>query len=728
MIERTLCRSPLLAGPLLALLGASAEASAGAHDLHVAVWGLDDTLLADARVSFARDDGPASKGSLMPDGRYLVANEEPKGRLCVDHTELGRVEFDVRLPDQAPVEVDVLFLGPGQADLILDEPGHKVRGREGFLVGAPANDLCEDAIPLGFPDFESGTTVGATSEVGLTDYCGTYIDTPGVWYSVSGTGYEMFAETCEDNTGFDTKISVFCGSCAEPVCVAGNDDDPTCAFGSSYSSVEWCSVSGQQYLILVHGFDGETGPFGLHVDTTFVECAPTVFCEPVGACCLTTGECSNALTLEGCLALDGKFQGAGTACEGEFVEYSVESGLLALIDISATGTPIVLGDDEFEAVPIGFPFFFFGEPILSVNVSSNGYLTTGPDGTELIPDPCLSPSTPNSAVFGLWHDFDPSAGGEVDHQTLGSPPGRVFIVQWTDVPEFMNPADTATFQVRFLECCGRIDTCYLELDGIPAGAGDATVGVEDATGLAGACASLSDITEGMSVLFWPEHVGPIRCDCQILHFETEGGMGSPSLVNGQDISTPPEFGIHFAIHGSGAGNLGAAVFDSDPAGPNALGPDPDLLVDRGNVLILQSADDPAQSVAGIFDRPNDSSGGGVFTFEFDSPAELRSIDLIDLDPGHDNVQILLFDVNGRTRGYWVPAGWTTDIATEGPPGFGTLDLVTLAPQPGAHGEIATCSSPSGFDPFSVLRMEIYAWGSMAIDNLFFCVSIESNPY
>ena len=61
--------------------------------------------------------------------------------------------------------------------------------------------------------------------------------------------------------------------------------------------------------------------------------------------------------------------------------------------------------------------------------------------------------------------------------------------------------------------------------------------------------------------------------------------GVTPLVNGQDISTPPEFGVFFLVSDTG-NNAGAAIFDTDPNGPNGGGSDPDLLVDTGNCLIL----------------------------------------------------------------------------------------------------------------------------------------------
>ena len=59
-----------------------------------------------------------------------------------------------------------------------------------------------------------------------------------------------------------------------------------------------------------------------------------------------------------------------------------------------------------------------------------------------------------------------------------------------------------------------------------------------------------------------------------LDFDTEDDLITP-LVNGQDISTPPEFGNFVSLSSSGS-NQGLAIFDSNPAGPNAAGPDADL--------------------------------------------------------------------------------------------------------------------------------------------------------
>ena len=203
---------------------------------------------------------------------------------------------------------------------------------------------------------------------------------------------------------------------------------------------------------------------------------------------------------------------------------------------------------------------------------------------------------------------------------------------------------------------------------------------------------------------------------------TEDDLVTP-LVNGQDIASPAEFGELVSISAQGLDNFGAAVFDSDPLGPNAFGPDPDLLVDFGNVLILQ--ENQVQSVPGIFDVPDDAQLGGTLVFDFTASVELRRVDLIDVCPGPplQDVTLTLRDQEGDTRTYFVPGGWTSDVFFDGPPGFGTLDLTTLAPQPGFL-TAATAAEDAAFDPTGVVRLEVFFLSSAALDNLEFCPEIE----
>ena len=91
-----------------------------------------------------------------------------------------------------------------------------------------------------------------------------------------GTGERLFADTCDEKTNFDTKLSIFAGrDCANLQCITGNDDG--CGLQSTLSwdserrlFLDWRVASvglflnilfslflsvGEFYWILLHGFD-----------------------------------------------------------------------------------------------------------------------------------------------------------------------------------------------------------------------------------------------------------------------------------------------------------------------------------------------------------------------------------------------------------------------------------------------------------------------------------------
>ncbi len=183
----------------------------------------------------------------------------------------------------------------------------------------PPNDLCPSAIPVAVPSATPGTTIDATLDgVGT---CGTSNTAPGVWYSLIGTGGFIVATTCDapgsgGSATYDTKISVFTGTCAGLVCVGGNDD--SCAGGTSTlrSTVGWCSNAGQQYLVLVHGFSSATGSFVLAINDGGA-------C-PEGACCFNDGSCISA-TQPDCQAKGGAYQGNLTDCGAVTCTQSITS-------------------------------------------------------------------------------------------------------------------------------------------------------------------------------------------------------------------------------------------------------------------------------------------------------------------------------------------------------------------------------------------------------------------
>ncbi|MEM1423906.1 MAG: hypothetical protein AAGH64_07865 [Planctomycetota bacterium] len=200
-----------------------------------------------------------------------------------------------------------------------------------------------------------------------------------------------------------------------------------------------------------------------------------------------------------------------------------------------------------------------------------------------------------------------------------------------------------------------------------------------------------------------------------IDFSVEDDFLTP-LVNGQEINATganSEFGNLFTITSSRR----LAIFDTSNPGPNAGGGDADLLVNQGNALIIQNRGKLTQSTADVFDEPNDFANGGNIFFNFVNPAELSSVDLIDVDDAN-GVTVTLTDDQGRTRVYDVPNSFTNEVNTDGPAGFDTLSLTDVLPQAGEGVGIATLASEdAGYDATRVMLLEVDFAGSGGLDNL-----------
>jgi hypothetical protein len=153
-------------------------------------------------------------------------------------------------------------------------------------------------------------------------------------------------------------------------------------------------------------------------------------------------------------------------------------------DITGTGTPVTLTDDDFIEVALPFTFSFYGVDQNLIKVCSNGYLTFGTDGTDFSNDPIPDPLDPNDIVCPFWDDLNPADGGTIHY--LGSP--TEFIVQYTDIPHYSGAGVLGlyTFQV-ILNSNGSMLYQYLEMRQTIT---SATIGIENV-----------DATDGLEVVY-----------------------------------------------------------------------------------------------------------------------------------------------------------------------------------------------------------------------------------
>lgn len=157
------------------------------------------------------------------------------------------------------------------------------------LVPPPANDDCSGAVTLnscsGAPQSVAGSTSAATLDAIYTN-CGaggTNSTERGVWFKYVGDNNSVTVTTCDaSGTGYDTRLTVYSGSCGSLTCISQNDDmSPACATGSFRSQLSFNAFAGTDYYIFVHGFQTGTGLSAVGNFILNYNC--TALCLPVPA-------------------------------------------------------------------------------------------------------------------------------------------------------------------------------------------------------------------------------------------------------------------------------------------------------------------------------------------------------------------------------------------------------------------------------------------------------------
>lgn len=159
----------------------------------------------------------------------------------------------------------------------------------------PANDDCANAITINCASSPViGTTVNSTLDanyVAAGPNLGSNTTERGVWYRIVGDDQEYTITNCQTPSPFfDSRITVFEGTCAGLVPLVGNDDWSGCSSYVLSSRVVFSAFAGTDYYVYVHGYQfgtslSATGPFQLTIT-----CAPA--CVPQ-----TYNQCANAVAL-----------------------------------------------------------------------------------------------------------------------------------------------------------------------------------------------------------------------------------------------------------------------------------------------------------------------------------------------------------------------------------------------------------------------------------------------
>lgn len=156
------------------------------------------------------------------------------------------------------------------------------------------------------------------------------------------------------------------------------------------------------------------------------------------------------------------------------------------------GTSIAINTDDryTDSIPIGFKFCYFGRSHEHCIISSNGYISfqTALAGTYSpwsIAAAIPNPTNPVDAIMAPWQDIDPSVGGQVFYNYVGTAPFRKFIVSYYRVPMFSGTCNSFLFtgMIVLNETSNIIETFIEQKDQCPSwNNGSAIHGLHDPTG------------------------------------------------------------------------------------------------------------------------------------------------------------------------------------------------------------------------------------------------------
>lgn len=172
--------------------------------------------------------------------------------------------------------------------------------------------------------------------------------------------------------------------------------------------------------------------------------------------------------------LPAKSDSFGYSCRLEDAPFTEAANALALA-----------GDDAAVAVPLPFPFTYYGQAYNTAYVSTNGNVNFLALNTGFTNASIPSTGTPNAAIYSFWDDLFVDAAASVRTESLGSAPNRRFVIEWRNVHFFNDTSRRINVNVVLHEN-GQIVTQSRNLadDGRERGS-SATLGIENQTGTVG---------------------------------------------------------------------------------------------------------------------------------------------------------------------------------------------------------------------------------------------------
>ncbi|UPQ79720.1 hypothetical protein M0M57_02535 [Flavobacterium azooxidireducens] len=316
----------------------------------------------------------------------------------------------------------------------------------GVAPPGPVNDLCSNAtsLPCGTSNL-SGTTVGTTN---IANVSGCTMSNYGVWYSFVGDGANTTISSYAD---FDHKMAIVSGSCGSFTNLSCNDD----ALSYDTETTTFPTVNGTTYYVYIAHYSSTSTITG----TFTISRSCTTPCSPGGGTGTTTLGCPSVLS--GGLGLDGAdpipmdCNSVSTCVEleatylqlGNTTSYTVESIDYNIpYQFNCLQNPVSVNVDDIWSPVINLPFnfCFYGNTYNSCIMGSNGMISFntaaagGASGYEFNDNlPSTAGALFANTIYGVYHDIDPSIGGEVGWELITLNTGcRALVAGWSNVPMY----------------------------------------------------------------------------------------------------------------------------------------------------------------------------------------------------------------------------------------------------------------------------------------------------
>jgi hypothetical protein len=141
---------------------------------------------------------------------------------------------------------------------------------------------------------------------------------------------------------------------------------------------------------------------------------------------------------------------------GIYMESDVACGD-GFIDISTTGTAMILADDDETSITFDFPVYYQGTLVTGGTIGNDGAIILGNLAAQVQPFNAAIGAATANGLYPFWDDLETTGGGNWK-QTIGTAPNRKHIVQWKkdlvgalgNPVQFQVQIDEATMQIYFV--------------------------------------------------------------------------------------------------------------------------------------------------------------------------------------------------------------------------------------------------------------------------------------